>query len=132
MQLVLFNKEIHHVTGDEVSSFASKIHSEYSDLFKDEIGKLPLTYSMRLNPAVHRVVKPAHKIPEAMQSRVEAELGRMVNMGVLNPVSEPTEWVSSMVATHKKNSEEIRLCINQKEGPPTYATPYAYSRSCRI
>lgn len=115
MELISFNKEIHHVTADEVSCFASKIHSEYSDLFKDEIGKLPVTYSMRLNPAVHPVVKPARKIPAAMQGRVEAELRRMVNMGVLTPVSEPTEWVSSMVATHKKNSEEIRLCIDPKD-----------------
>lgn len=36
-------------------------------------------------------------------------------MGVLTPVSEPTEWVSSMVATHKKSSEEIRLCIDPKD-----------------
>lgn len=115
MKLVSFSKEIHHVTTDEVSSFASQIHSEYPDLFKDEIGKLPVTYSMKLDPTVHPVVKPARKIPAAMQCRVEAELQRMVHMGVLTAVSEPTEWVSSKVATHKKNSEEIRICIDPRD-----------------
>lgn len=39
----------------------------------------------------------------------------MVSMGVLIPVLEPTEWVSSMVATHKKNSEEISICIDPRD-----------------
>ncbi|KAL0151738.1 hypothetical protein M9458_052964, partial [Cirrhinus mrigala] len=112
MKLVSFNKDIHHVSTDEDPSFANQIHSEYSDLFQDEIGKLPVTYPMKLDPAVHPVVKPARKILAAMHGKVEAELQRMVSKGVLIPVSEPTEWVPSMVATHKKNSEEIRICID--------------------
>jgi len=79
MKLVSLNKEIHHVSVDEVSSFASQIHSDYPDLFKDEIDKFPLTYSMKLDPA--------------MPGRVKSELQRMVKIGVLTPVSEPTEWV---------------------------------------
>lgn len=115
MKLVSFNKEIYHVSADDVSSFASQIYSEYSELCKDEIGKLPVTYSMKLDPAVHSVVKPARIIPAAMHGKVEAELQRMVSMRVLILISEPTKWVSSMVAMHKKNSEEIRISINPRD-----------------
>lgn len=36
-------------------------------------------------------------------------------MGFRSPVSEPTDWVSSMVVTHKKNTDEIRLCIDPRD-----------------
>ncbi|KAK0145197.1 hypothetical protein N1851_015902 [Merluccius polli] len=89
--------------------------TEYADLFKDELGKLPVTYSMKLDPEVLPAVKPARKIPVPMQDKVKAELTRMVDLGVITPVADPTEWVSSMVATHKKNSDDIRLCIDTRD-----------------
>ena len=60
------------------------------------------------------MVKPACKIPVPMQDKVKAELTRMVNLGVITPVTDPIEWVSSMVATHKKNSDD-RLCIDPRD-----------------
>ena len=36
----------------------------------------------------------------------------MVNIGVIAPVTEATDWVNSMVATRKENKEEIRLCLD--------------------
>ena len=38
----------------------------------------------------------------------------MVKNGVITPVSEPTEWVSQMVATRKK-SGEIRICLDLRD-----------------
>lgn len=70
---------------------------------------------MTLDPNTQSVVRPAHRIPVAMQDRVKAELVRMQSMGVITPATEPTDWVSSMVVAHKKNKHEIRLCINPKD-----------------
>ncbi|XDV53655.1 hypothetical protein PO909_022102 [Leuciscus waleckii] len=92
-----------------------KIFIEYADLFKDELGKLPVTYSMKIDPDVQPVVRPTRRIPVAMQDRVIAELERMADLGVITPVSEPTEWVSSMVATNKKQTKDIRICIDPKD-----------------
>lgn len=69
---------------------------------------------MTLDPVVHPVVHPACRIPVAMQDRVKAELERMVGMGV-TPVSEPIEWVLSMVATNKKQTKDIRICIDPRD-----------------
>lgn len=49
-----------------------------------------------------------------MQDKVRAELNWMVDLGVMTPVTEPTKWVSSMVAIQKKNSD-IRLCIDPRD-----------------
>lgn len=70
---------------------------------------------MTLDPVVHPVVHPAFRIPVAMQDRVKAELERMVGMGVITPVSEPIEWVSSMVVTNKKQTKDIRICIDPRD-----------------
>lgn len=113
--LITLNKEVHQVAINEKKEFSKQIFSEYSDLFEDKLGNLPVTYSMKIDPEVQPVVKPARKIPIPMQDKVKAELARMVNLGVITPVTEPTEWVSSMVATHKKNSDDIRLCIDPRD-----------------
>lgn len=95
--------------------FSSQTFTQYKDLFSDELGELPVTYSMILDTSIQPVVRPAHCIPVAMQERVKAELERMQSIGVITPVTEPTDWVLSMVAAHKKDKREIRLCINPKE-----------------
>ena len=114
MGLVSFSKDVHQLS-DADDDLSHQIQAEYSDLFSDELGKLPVTYSMTLDPDVRPVVRPAHRIPLAMKDRVKAELGRMQELGVITPVSEPTDWVSSMVATNKKDKQEIRICINPKD-----------------
>lgn len=90
MGLVSFSKDVHQLslTNDD---FSHLIQTEYSDLFSNELGKLPVTYSMTLNPEVRPVVCPARCIPVAMKDRVKAELDRMQELRVITPVSETTE-----------------------------------------
>lgn len=114
MGLVSFSEAVHQLSPTD-DDFSVEIQTEYSDLFSDELGKLPVTYSMTLDPDVKPVVRPAHRIPVAMKDRVKAELDKMQELGVIIPVSEPTDWVSSMVATSKKDKQEIRICINPRD-----------------
>lgn len=115
MKLVTLSKDVHQLSVNTDINLPHTIFTEYADLFKDELGKLPMTYSMKIDPDVQPVVRPARRIPVAMQDRVKAELERMADLGVITPVSEPTEWVSSMVATNKKQTKDIRICIDPKD-----------------
>ncbi|RXN25465.1 dynein heavy chain axonemal [Labeo rohita] len=112
MGIVTMSPHVHLVS---MESSTEQILKEYKDLFRAELGRLPITYSMTVDPSMQPVVRPAHRIPLAMQDRIKAELDRMQSLGVITPVSEPTDWVSSMVVTHKKDRQEIRLCINPKD-----------------
>ena len=47
----------------------------------------------------------------ALQEDVKNELDRLVEIGVLAPVEEPTEWVSQM-AVVKKPDGSLRICID--------------------
>jgi hypothetical protein len=56
-------------------------------------------------------ILPCRKIPIAIQSLVEKELDRLVDKGVLVPMTEPTKWVSQMAVVHKADGK-LRLCID--------------------
>jgi len=86
---------------------------------------------MRVDKSVTPVVKPARKIPQAME-KVKEELGNMVKKGVIVRETEPTEWVSQMVATRKKNGD-IRIFEQSfeqrfEQSSQTTTSSYAYCR----
>lgn len=97
------------------------ILDEYRDLFDGELGELPMQYKMKLDPDVRPVVRPPKRFPVAFQGRVKQELDAMVTKGVIAPVTEPTEWVSQMVVTRKKDclswilTNSLGLRINIKD-----------------
>ena len=96
----------------EVHSIVNPVIDDYSALFDNTVlGKFPMDYHMRLDPTVPPVVCSARKIPVAMKQDVINELEHMKNIGVIEAVTEPTEWVSSMVAAKKKDGS-ICLCID--------------------
>lgn len=113
--LISVSNQVHMIRTDDPTLEVNKIYTDYADLFDDSLGKLPVVYSMKVDPSVTPVVRPPRRIPAAMQDKVCVELDRMTKIGVITPVSEPTDWVSSMVATHKKQSDEIRLCIDPRD-----------------
>ena len=56
----------------------------------------------------------AIKVPHAMKDKIKESLDKMEENGIIAKVSEPTEWVSSMVAAKKKNTDELRICIDPR------------------
>lgn len=86
--------------------------TDYEDLFcTDSIGKLPVTYHMRLDESVHPTVCAPRRIPLAMKDKVAKELERMTRLGIISPVEEATPWVSAMAAAVKKDGS-VHICID--------------------
>ena len=77
------------------------MESIYADVFQD-LGKFPgEPYKLRLKPdAVSAKCKP-RKVPVHMQDAFHEEITRFVKIDVLEPVTEPTEWVNSFVIVEK-------------------------------
>ena len=55
----------------------------------------------------------ARRVPAHLQDKVKAELDRMVDMGVISPVTSPTDWCAPMVTVTKPNGK-VRICVDLK------------------
>ena len=49
-----------------------------------------------------------------MLDKLKKELDKMVNLGVISPVTEPSEWVNSMVIVEKPGGN-LRICLDPKD-----------------
>ena len=67
--------------------------------------------TLRIDGNAQPKVLPCRKIPLAIEESVKEELDRLVEKGVLVPVTEPTVWVSQMAVVHKP-SGRLRICID--------------------
>lgn len=55
-------------------------------------------------------VTTARRVPFPIMPKVKAELNRMENEGIIDKVTEPTDWCAPMVPVVKKNGD-IRVCV---------------------
>ena len=107
--LVELAQEVYHLTSEPIE------FEQYEELFDDStIGKLPVTYKIKVDEEITPIVKAPRRIPAAVRNDVKQELTRMEGLGVIRRVEEATDWVSSMVAA-KKKSGEIRVCLDPRD-----------------
>lgn len=64
-------------------------------------------------------MKPAaqkhRRVPFHLRNKVEAELKRPEAAGIIETVDSATDWVSPIVIAPKKDSYEIRMCVDMVE-----------------
>ena len=85
----------------------------FADVFQG-IGCLPGEYSIELSKDVQPVVHPPRRVPVPKKEAMKAELDRMVADKIVTPVTEPTDWVSSVLAVPKKDGS-VRICLDPKD-----------------
>ena len=108
MQLVTVNREnIAHVTQQ------SDVLTDFEDVFEGELGTLEGKLHLEVDPSVTPVKLPCRKWPQQIREKVKAEIHRLLELGVIQSVDTPTDWISSLVVTVKPNGQ-ARLCIDPK------------------
>ena len=108
--LIKFVNNLKEETADQ---FSARIQSEYKDVFEG-LGCLERPYHIELNPDVLPVVSPPRRIPYGLEGRVKAALDDMCDQGVIVPLDHPTDWLNTMVAVEKKNTDKLRICIDPR------------------
>ena len=83
---------------------------EHSEVFEGKPGKIA-TVHLYVDENVLCQAVPLRKIPLAMQGKVKIELNRLCELGILEKIEEPTQWMSQM-AVATKRSGELRICID--------------------
>ncbi|KAL5017321.1 hypothetical protein ScPMuIL_006910 [Solemya velum] len=95
-----------NITGNE------DLKNRYPDRFEG-IGCFPGEVKLHVDPDEQPHIDPPRKTPIALREQIKSELDRMQNMGVINRVEEPTEWVSSLAYSKKKDGS-LRICLDPK------------------
>ena len=85
---------------------------EFPDLTQTT-GTLPGTYTIKLEPNAKGVVHAARRLPVALKERAINKLHEMEANGYIVKVTEPTEWVSSMVVSIQ--GDKVRICIDPSD-----------------
>jgi hypothetical protein len=78
----------------------AEILSEYSDFF-DGVGLLEGDVHLDIDPKVQPVQMPLRRLPVGIRDKVAAELQRLEATGIIEPVTEPTPWVSALLLVAK-------------------------------
>ena len=99
----------------EVTQQVSKdpIIEEYSDVFCG-IGCFDGEYHMVMDSTVKLVQHQPRRVPIPMRDALKAKLQELVDANILKKVTEPTDWISSLVVT-RKPSGQLRICIDPRD-----------------
>jgi len=85
---------------------------EYDEIFRDELGHCKLKAKLHVkSEAAPKFYRP-RPIPLAMKEKIEEELRRLINSGVITQV-ETSEWATPTVSVKKPNGS-VRLCGDYK------------------
>ena len=85
-----------------------EIVNEFKDVFTG-VGRMKdVEIKLHVDKNDEPVIQPCRKIPLPLCEKVEQELQRLEDAGIIENVHEPTEWVSPIVIQPKKGSDEIR------------------------
>ena len=111
MNLITINAEnIAAISSNEQLTIA-EITTRYPSLFNGELGLIKDNVRLETDPSVQPVQNPIRRIPQAMMRSLKQELDRLKRLEVIKEVSEPTEWLFSLVTVKKPNGN-IRVCID--------------------
>ncbi|XP_056114034.1 uncharacterized protein K02A2.6-like [Rhinichthys klamathensis goyatoka] len=86
--------------------------AQYPTVFSG-LGKFKEPYKIELEPgAVPYALSSPRRVPLPLRDKVQAELKRMEDMGVVSKVTQPTPWCAGMVVAPKAQPGKIRLCVD--------------------
>jgi transposase InsO family protein len=86
--------------------------NKFSDIFEG-LGCLPFKCHIHINPNVQPIIDAPRKIPFALYDQLGEELNNMCKTNVIEKVTTPTSWVSSIVLVIKKN-KKLRICLDPR------------------
>ena len=103
-------KRVHAMTTRDMKA---KILKSHPQLFHGS-GSLPGVHTIVLKDDAAAVIHAPRRVAVAKRPELKRELDRQVKNGFLSKVTEPTDWVNSLVIVEKSNGQ-MRLCIDPED-----------------
>ena len=88
---------------------------QYSDVFEG-IGKFPgPPYTIHLDPSIQLKQTPCQPVPIHLKETFKKQIDKMLQAGLLKPVTEATPWINSFVLVEMKDKSgnlKLRICLD--------------------
>ena len=115
-------------SGATIFHVGSPWEQRWPQLFSGLGGISAFTHQPLLRTDRHPVIQPLRRIPLALRDDVTAELKKLLEVGIIEPVN-ASPWISNLVMA-KKKSGGLRVCVdlravNQAVIPDKYPLPTA-------
>ena len=88
------------------------VFDSFPDIFQG-LGHLPGKYHIDIDPEVTPVQHCQGNVPVAMKAALKTKLAELVEMKVITPIHQPTDWISSLVVV--KRNDKLRICLDPKD-----------------
>ena len=85
----------------------------FPDVFDGGLGLLEGEYHIRLNDSAKPVQHAPRRGQVSLRNKIKETLEELHFTGVIEPVSKPTPWISSMLAVPKKNGHQVAFYTRQ-------------------
>ena len=86
----------------------------FPDVFDNGLGMLEGEYHIRLDKSAKPVQHTPQRGQVALRAKIKETLDELHSSGVIEPVTRPTPWISSMLAVPQKHGK-IRICLDPKD-----------------
>ena len=103
LNLIKFVRTVDTADVNDVNA-ESSILNEFNDLFEG-LGELEGEHHIEINPEVKPVIHPPRKVPFTLLPK---------QLGAIEKVDQPTEWVNSIVIVEKPDGN-LRICLDPKD-----------------
>ena len=91
-----------------------EILARFPSVFSDGVGQLSGEYKIRIDPNAHPVQHVPRRVAVALRPKLRETLENLVEQDVIEQVTTPTPWISSLVVVPKKNGK-LRVCLDPKD-----------------
>ncbi|XP_035658200.1 uncharacterized protein K02A2.6-like [Branchiostoma floridae] len=86
----------------------------YPECFDDTVGCFEEEYHITVDPDVEPVIHPPRRVPLELREKLKKQLEEMTEKGVISEVTQPTDWVNSIVIKEKPNGK-LRICLDSRD-----------------
>ena len=118
----------------EVEKIKAQLMEEFADVFNDTplrpMKGPPMEIELKAEAVPFRVHGP-RVMPYAYRDQVKGQIEDMVAQGIIEPVSEASDWCHSIVVVDKKGTTEKRLAVDFKKLNDQVRRPTHPTRSPR-